>query len=182
LFRNIGGGLWALAEWVPPRPHDEGGTVLGNKPAASLSLSDEENLWRAISEIEHHDLVYKVLKFHGGDLSYHDICRELAERLGIDAGHLSDTSFLSVNDERLARLASGNWTLREFLAAESEPEPPHITVEPPAQEMPLPAFGDVDMTVAAPARNHHSRARLLWLIGALALVAIAAFVYFLEKE
>ena len=132
-----------------------------------LSLPDEEALWRAIHEIEDHDLVYKLLKRTSGDMSYPDIARELAEMLNVSAEHLTETSFLNVQDERLLRLANGSWTLKEFVL------PPTDEVEPVTP----PSVEPGAAVPAAPAmRTPH--ARRLWYVLA-ALITVAVLVWFL---
>ena len=99
-----------------------------------LSHPDEQAIWKAIYEIENNDLVYKLLKHTGSDLSYSDIARKLAEMLNVNVDHLIESSFLNVHDERLQRLANGSWTLKEFI----RPLSPEIKpVTPPSQETDL---------------------------------------------
>jgi hypothetical protein len=170
LFCDIGKGYWTLAEWSTLKQEEERWKIFGASPRPSLTLPEEDELWRAVHEIEEHDLVYKLLKRIGGDLSYAEICRELAEMLNISVQHLKETSFLNVKDERLVQLSNGHWTLKEFLTVEAPPLPP-------PDEIPV-----VSDSPDRETRSALSYKTLLWLIGALGLIAVAATLYFLAKR
>ena len=134
LFCNVGGGCWGLFEWSSEKLLKERQRSGGTLVTTQLSHPDEQAIWKAIYEIENNDLVYKLLKHTGSDLSYSDIARKLAEMLNVNVDHLIESSFLNVHDERLQRLANGSWTLKEFI----RPLSPEIKpVTPPSQETDL---------------------------------------------
>ncbi|MCK4815942.1 hypothetical protein KA005_09230, partial [bacterium] len=130
LFCSIGGGYWGLVDWPSEKLQKERQKSSGTQVITQLSQPDEQAMWNAIYEIENHDLVYKLLKRTGSDLSYPDIARQLAEMLNVNVEHLTDSSFLNVRDERLQRLANGSWTLKEFI----KPHPPVVESSTPSPQ------------------------------------------------
>jgi len=117
LFVNTGKGHWGLLDWHPELASKQKDIIQRDKeitPGREEIVTDEE-LWRAIAEIEAHDLVYETLKRQKKDLFYEDIAKILGEMLKIDPQRLMEVSFLNPKDERLVRLDNGAWILKEFI-------------------------------------------------------------------
>lgn len=168
LFCSVGGGRWGLVEWPSEKLQEERQRGSGTLLITPLSHPDEQALWKAIYEIEEDDLVYKLLKRTGSDLSYPNIARKLAEMLNVNVEHLIETSFLNVHDERLQRLANGSWTLKEFVI----PHPPESKPVPPLQEA---------VAVLEEPRTRVAHVRWPWYFLA-ALIGGVAFVWFLARK
>ena len=171
LFCNVGGGRWGLVEWPGDRLDQERQSRTGNWVASPLSIPDEQSLWKAIHEIEEQDLVYKLLKRTGCDMSYPEIARTLAEILSVNAAHLTETSFVNVRDNRLQKLANGSWTLREFVPRLPPPSP--LPPRQPPRPLSAPVIPEPRTSV------HHTR-RLWYSLAAL--TAVAVLVWFLATR
>lgn len=123
LFVNTGKGHWGLLDWHPEIVSKEKAIQKGKEITSGRedSITDEE-LWKAIAEIEAHDLVYETLKRQKKDLFYEDIAKILGKMLKIDSQRLIEVSFLNPNDERLVRLDNGAWILKEFIGVQTKEE------------------------------------------------------------
>jgi len=169
LFCSTGSGRWALFEWPTEKFQQETQGGDGSSLIAQLSPRDEQALWKAIVEIENHDLVYKLLKNTAIDMSYSAIARHLAEMLNINAYHLIETSFLNWQDERFHRLANGSWTLKEYVISSPSDFKP---VTPPINE--LRALPEKPVT-------HVTFPRWLWYV-LVTLIGVVALVWFLATK
>jgi hypothetical protein len=130
IFVNTGKGHWGLLDWYPELVNKQKDIIQRGKeitPGHEDIMTDEE-LWKAIAEIETHDLVYETLKRQKKDLFYEDIAKILGEMLKIDPQRLMEVSFLNPKDERFIRLDNGAWILKEFIEVPEEEEIPKTPV------------------------------------------------------
>jgi len=131
IFINTGKGHWGLLDWHPELVSKQKDIIQSGKevtPGHEDTITDEE-LWKAIAEIETHDLVYETLKRQKKDLFYEDIVKILGEMLKINPQRLMEVSFLNPKDERLVRLDNGAWILKEFIEMpKEEKEIPRVPI------------------------------------------------------
>jgi hypothetical protein len=84
----------------------------------TIAINDE--IWKAVAFIEDNDYIYKLLQRTLRSLSFDEICRRLADYLGVDVNGLRATGFLKADDQRLRRLDDGTWALEEWFRREDK--------------------------------------------------------------
>jgi len=119
LFARTGErGTWGLKEWgieqvtvLAPQKSDDLATTsdTDHPKVANYSLDYVLNV------IHGEDLVYRALRSAKAPLSYSELTERIGKYLGVNKGILERTSFLDVEDARLARLRDGSFALREDL-------------------------------------------------------------------
>ncbi|MCC6679474.1 MAG: hypothetical protein IT445_01095 [Phycisphaeraceae bacterium] len=131
LFQHVNRGQWILLPVDQRRlrvPRIEGLP----RPLADDRPVDWQRIWGIVEEIEKNDIVYKLLQRTRRDMSFDQICMNIAEWSGVDWHALSRTGFLDVHDPRLRRLSNGNFALEEWFVPPVTAQP--LTHAPDADE------------------------------------------------
>jgi len=138
-------GMWELMH-DNIRDAQEGKRVALNRSPQELR-DQETEVWLTVvaKDIEDHDLVYRLLRRSRQDMSYTDICRELAAKYHASCQALCEMRLFDASDARLKRLTNGNFALVEWFepalspdgdGTESEPIQPQGPEVPPEEPPP----------------------------------------------
>jgi len=187
LFEHSSQGMWYLLQGnsrdnSPRSPAPRGTTVL-------LAPEVSDRVWQVVSDVEEHDVVYKLLKKTRDSLSYDQICQRIADARGVDWHELEQTGFINANDERLVRLDNGHFALREWTETPC-PTPPAPPPEPPLParedeaDLPRkePIRPDVPVPTVIPGAPTVPRHGLLWRLRRGILRVVQSILRWIERK
>ncbi len=115
LFVHAGSSQWWLGGLAVQKVISKHGQ---SDSPETIAINDE--IWKAVAFIEDNDYIYKLLQRTLRSLSFDEICRRLADYLGVDVNGLRATGFLKADDQRLRRLDDGTWALEEWFRREDK--------------------------------------------------------------